>query len=102
MSDVRIKFVRDVPVDLDSLPKSARGQCLKMSPAVRPIVGANGQMLMPPSPPRVWHFPTGAVVQLNAERAAKYLETGAAEPYESHTGIGTYLTAEAEERKGAV
>lgn len=102
MSDVRIKFVRDVPVNLDSLPQSARGQCLKLSPEARPMIGADGQFVMPPTPPRSWHFPSGAVVQLSAALAATFLECGDAEPYESHTGLGTFSTTEPEERKAAV
>lgn len=96
----RVKFVRDVPVQLDSLPASARGQCIKLSPVVSPVLQEN-QFVLPPSH-RVWCFPAGAIVQLPDEMAQAFLDANQAEPYQSHTGLGTFNTSEPEERKAAV
>lgn len=102
MSLRRIQFVRNVPVDLDSLPTSARGQCLQLDigPGAVPVVAA-GQFVIG-GDERVWCIPAGRVVQFSADVAERYLQAGHAIPYDSHTGLGTFNTTEPEERKGTV
>lgn len=99
MTEIRIKMLTEVPVELDALPVCAWGRCFKRSAERKPLLQGDAGFVMPAVAVDQWVLPIDAVIQLPADRAAAYIDAGQAELVESKTGLGTYQFDEPENRE---
>lgn len=84
---MRIKFTKEVFVELNDIPKSAWGRIQKRPVAVTPTINPETNQFEIPSGSEMRHaFPANAVVELPEELAEYYINSGNAIEYEGPTG----------------
>lgn len=99
MSETRIKFIVETPVDLESLPVHAWGRCLRRHEVSDPVI-EDGVFIMRQVSVDHWVLPVGAIVQLPTDRAAAYIADGKAEDVtDSLTGLGKFHLVEPADRE---
>lgn len=83
---MRIKFLREVEVELNAIPNVAWGRILKRprtssAPSSAPSINPENQQFELPTSEMRNVFPVGAIVELPDELAAKYVADGSAQAY---------------------
>ena len=79
---MRIKFTKEVAVDLNEIPNTAWGRIQKKPHSSKPVIDPETDLFVTPVGSEMGHvFPVGAVVTLPDELADKYLADGSAEEY---------------------
>lgn len=79
---MRIKFTKEVAVELTEIPNSAWGRIQKKPHSSEPRLDPETNLFVIPVGSEMGHvFPVNAVVTLPNELAAKYLADGSAEEY---------------------
>lgn len=85
---MRIKFTKEVAVDLNEIPNTAWGRIQKKPHSSEPRIDPETNLFVTPVGAEMGHvFPVGAIVTLPDEIAAKYLTDGSADEYVGPQGI---------------
>lgn len=79
---MRIKFTKEVAVELNEIPNTAWGRIQKKPHSSEPRIEPETNLFVTPVGAEMGHvFPIGAVVTLPDELADKYVANGSAEEY---------------------